>query len=190
MAGWIDISGNVNDAEQLTASQMPTFTQTEGPISFDDDSLDCGVKSPSSAMSIVFKINTATFGSRVIISSKEVNSDTDGFLIRPNSATVMRLYDSAAAGFYDFTGLSSYSGINTNFALTINGTTAKLFQEGVLVGTKTLTTGIVQSIENVHIGSRTGGSQDFEGSMDGMYMFPTELDITKVNQMKDYIDGL
>jgi len=192
VAGWKDITSNNNDAEQLTPSAQPTFTQTDGPIANTTSTgLDTGVTTPASIGTYIFNINTdaASYLSPVrILASKNGGTDLQGFFIVPVSDTVIR-FVAPSNSTIDFT-VDSYQDIDTTFSIVIDGTDIKLYQDGLLKDSDTLT-GLTQlSVVNLFIGNRPALDQGFIGAFGGAYIFPTALDSSEITQMQTYIDGL
>ncbi len=189
VAGWQDRTSNDNDAIQSTASEQPTFTQTDGPITFDgsNDSLDTQLKSKAGDSTYIFTINTSTFGARTIMGSKVSGASSEGIMIRPETSTSVRLFTVGNTSY--IISCDEYSGIKTTFAVVISGTSYLLYQNGSLKNTIAIVAP-QESINNLFVGRRSDNIQFYLGTMSTNYLFPRALNATEIGQMQTYIDGL
>ena len=186
VAGWTDITANNNDAAQSTPAAQPTFTQTDGPISFDgNDRLSCGVHAVADKFTVVFRA-TSNFNDFDMFVVNKDQSQHDGVAIFMMSTTELGIRGSSETTFVPTIAITS----NKTVAVVFNGALASAYVDGVFHSSGAIDPAVVGTRE-VTLGNRpTNNTNELVGSMDVAYLFPTDLTAQNITDLKTYIEAL
>ena len=174
---------------QNTAASQPTFTQPNGPVSFDgNDYLEESSGSLDFAtnftIAVRFKLNSTGFFPRVF-STKSTFSDTYGFYLAFGNST-STIMEVRGSGSTVWTPTIDSALTKSNIILRFAGTTVELFQNGISRGTSTVDS-VVNSPQKFTVGAEADGSLLINADYDHLSTYQRALSDSEIAKLNAYM---